>query len=109
MAYDESLYLSIKDAVKGIPGVKEKQMFGSVAFLKDGNMFCGPIDSRLMVRVGKDAYEDALKEPHVSKMDFTGQELRGFIYIEPEGLKSQTDVKRWIEKGLRFVNTLPSK
>jgi TfoX/Sxy family transcriptional regulator of competence genes len=109
MAYDESLYLSIKDVLKGIPGVEEKKMFGSVAFLKDGNMFCGPIDSRLMVRVGKEAYENALKEPHVTKMDFTGRELKGFIYVKLEGLVTQNDVRKWIRKGLNFVETLPRK
>jgi hypothetical protein len=55
------------------PEVTEKKMFGGVAFLLDGKMFCGVVKDELMVRVGPDAFEAALAEKHVRPMDFTGR------------------------------------
>lgn len=109
MGYDESLYMCIKECVKALPDVTERKMFGGVAFMYKGNMFCGPTDSRLMVRVGKERYEDMLKKEHVREMDFTGRPLKGFVYVDSEALKSQDAVCKWIDEGLEFVKTLPSK
>ncbi len=39
----------------------------------------------LMVRVGADSHEQALREPHVQPMLLAGRALSGFICIEPEG------------------------
>lgn len=45
-------------------------MFGELIFLLCGKMCCGIVGDRLMVRVGPDAYDDALEEPLVAAMDF---------------------------------------
>ena len=38
------------------PNIREQKMFGSVAFMLDGNMPCGPVKGGgLLARVGKDA------------------------------------------------------
>ena len=37
-----------------------------------------------MVRVGPDAYDDALEEPFVATMDFTGRPLKGMVYVDGE-------------------------
>jgi len=60
-------------------------MFGGLAFLLDGKMFCGVIKDNLMARVGPDDYEQAIREPHARPMDFTGRPLTGFVYVGPKG------------------------
>jgi len=60
MAYDEELAARIRAIVGRRSGVSEKKMFGGLAFLVRGNMFCGVVGSDLMMRVGPDAYEAAL-------------------------------------------------
>ncbi len=47
-----------------------------------GNMCVGVVNEELMVRVGPNAYEEALAQPHARKMDFTGKPMKGFVYVK---------------------------
>ena len=109
MAFDEQLDRRISRIVRRRKGVTTKKMFGGVAFLSWGNMFCGVVGEDFMVRVGPDGYEEALSEPHVREMDFTGRPMKGMIYVSPRGTRSDDDLQTWIEKGLAFARSLPRK
>ena len=50
----------VRRAVAGRTDVTEKKMFGGLAFLLNGMMFCGSVKNDLMVRVGPGQYEEAL-------------------------------------------------
>ena len=54
MAYDEGLAERLRDSFAATRGVSEKKMFGGIAFILNGNMYCGIVDETLMVRVGPD-------------------------------------------------------
>ena len=84
-------------------------MFGSLGFMVHGHMACGVINEQLMVRVGKENYQDALRKPFVREMDFTGRALTGFVYIEPEGFESDEELESWVRLSVEFVLTLPAK
>ena len=110
MAIDEQLAARVKAALGGEKGITEKKMFGGLCLLRRGNMLCG-VDNRgnLMLRVGPEQYESALKLEHAREMDFTGKPLRGMIYVEPEGFESEAALKTWLTMALKFTATLPAK
>ncbi|TNE49321.1 MAG: TfoX family protein [Deltaproteobacteria bacterium] len=109
MAFDEGLAQRVREVLADHAGVTEKKMFGGLAFMVDRHMCCGIIQSELMVRVGKEAYEDALAQPHAREMDFTGRSLKGMVYVGEEGLTEDSDIQNWVQRGLNFVETLPPK
>ena len=109
MAYDEQLSERVRGFLSPFPKVTERRMFGGLAFLLQGNMCCGVVGEKLMVRVGRESYEAALREPHAREMDFTGRPLRGFIYVAEEGVVSQGDLRAWVERGARYAESLPAK
>lgn len=110
MAYDEKLALKVRTALQGKRGIKEQKMFGGLCFLHNGNMLCGvDKEHKLMVRVGPEQYEKALKIKHAREMDFTGKPLKGLVYVAAEGYRTKTMLAKWIDMGLRFTNTLPAK
>jgi len=109
MAYDEGLAQRIREVLQEQQNVVEKKMFGGIAFMVNGNMCCGVVKDTLMARVGPDAYESALAQPHAREMDFTGKSMKGMIYVDPEGLKTEEELKTWVERALEFVLTLPVK
>lgn len=39
-------------------------------------------------------------------MDFTGRPLKGYVYIAPAGLRTEKQLRRWIEQALAFVATV---
>ncbi|RJQ20228.1 TfoX family protein [Candidatus Woesearchaeota archaeon] len=106
MAYDEKLAERIRKAVKSLRGIDEKKMFGGIAFLLHGKMFVGITKDELLARVGPENNEPALKKPHTRPMDFTGKPMKGFIYVAPAGIKTDKQLKSWIEMAKTFVQTL---
>ena len=106
MAYDEKLADRIRRAIGPRDDVTEKKMFGGVAFLLDGKMFCGIVKDDLMVRVGPLRYEAALAEPNVRPMDFTGRPMNGYVYVGPGGSRTVRAIAKWVEQGAAFVAAL---
>ncbi|MEW6683381.1 MAG: TfoX/Sxy family protein [Nitrospirota bacterium] len=106
MAYDELLAERVRRVVGPRPDVTEKKMFGGVAFLLKGKMFCGIIKHDLVARIGPERYEAALGEAHVRPMDFTGRPMRGYVFVGPGGSRTEKAVKKWVERGTTFVATL---
>jgi TfoX-like protein len=72
-------------------------------------MCCGVVGDELMIRVGPEAYEAALKEKHAREMDFTSKPLRGMVYVAASGLTSAKQLGKWVERGLNFAINLPEK
>jgi hypothetical protein len=73
----------------------------------DGKMFAGLASGDLMLRLGPD-YEAALTEPHVREMDFTGRPMRGYVYVAPAGFATDEELRRWLERAMTFVATVPA-
>ena len=96
-------------ATAAIPGISERKMFGGLCFLHDGNMCFGIVGRELMVRVGADAYEECLAEPHAREMDFTGRSMRGMVYVGEAGISEDEDLEAWMARGMDFARSLPPK
>lgn len=109
MPHDERLAERIRDVFRNRRGLSERKMFGGVAFLLRGNMICGVIGRDLMVRVGKDAYAEALGRRHVREMDFTGRPLAGLVTVTAPGLRTARQLEAWLERGLAYARGLPPK
>ena len=109
MPYDEGLAQRICDALDERPDIAEKRMFGGLAFLLGGRMCVGVVGEELMVRVGPEGYDAAIREPHARKMDFTGRPMKGFFYVACADFESDAELRRWVNRGIRFAASLPAK
>jgi hypothetical protein len=76
VAYDEDLADRVRAVLPPVEAVTERQMFGGLAFMLGGHMFCGVVRDTLMVRLGLEGADRALNQPHVRPMDFTGRPAR---------------------------------
>jgi TfoX/Sxy family transcriptional regulator of competence genes len=109
VAFSESLAARTRDALASIRGITEKKMFGGVGFLLNGNLLVGVWQHSLIVRLGLEEGEAALREPYVNEFDITGRPMKGWVMVEPEGIEDDRQLKAWIERATRFVGTLPRK
>ena len=85
MAYNEELAERIRAIVGERPDLTERKMFGGLAFMLNGNMFCGITRDDLMVRVGPDALRGGAASPGARLMDFTGRPMKGMAFVGREG------------------------
>lgn len=107
---DRELQLDRIRTLFGTDNMVEKRMFGGNAFMFQGNMAVGLMGSgELMVRVGPDAYEDALSMDHAREMDFTGRSMRGYVYVDPPGWNTDEALDAWVQRGKEFAGSLPPK
>jgi TfoX/Sxy family transcriptional regulator of competence genes len=92
-----------------VPDVSERRMFGGLAFLVGGHMACGIVGNDLMLRLGEAGADAALDRPHVRPMDFTGRPIRTMVYIAGDGIVADSALRRWVERAVEYVRTLPPK
>ena len=109
MAYDERLAERVRDLVKGAGGIEEKKMFGGLTFMVHGHMSCGVAKGELMVRVGPDLMEAALREPHTRPCDFTGRPMKNLVLVAAPGFASDAALTKLVGMAVEFVSTLPPK
>ncbi len=109
MAYNQVLSQRIADVLGPIEGLEIKKMFGGVCYLLHGNMLCGVVDERMIVRSGKERQAQALEQPHTRPFDYTGKAMAGWLMVEPAGLQDEAELADWVQVCLEFVRTLPPK
>src|ERR1051325_10831443 len=108
MAYDLKLGERIRDLLGSRKGLTEKEMFGGLAFLRDGKMFVGIIKDELMARVGKDAHAAWVNRKGARTMDFTKRPMVGYIQVRPEGIVGAA-LKPWVDFCWGHIATVQKK
>ena len=113
MAYDTELAERIRELLACLRpegGVEEKRMFGGLAFLINGNMSAAVSkQGGVMVRVPPDDTEKLLARAHVNPMVMAGREVRGWIRVEPDGVKTKRQLTDWVSRGADYARGLPPK
>jgi hypothetical protein len=107
MAYDQSIAGRVSRLLSRRKIKYEaKSMMGGLCFMVAGKMCVGIEKDQLMARIGPDAYDRALKRKGCRPMDFTGRPMRGFVFIEPNGLKTAADFRFWMDLALAYNQTI---
>jgi hypothetical protein len=109
MAHDEATAARVRRILSARPDVVEKRMVGGMSFNAGGSMCCGVTGSALMVRVGRDAREWALGQPHVRPMEMAGRRLAGFVLVDAEGIRTDAALATWVQRGVDFASSLAKK
>ena len=109
MPYNEHTETRIKKIISSWKNTDQKNMFGGVCHLLNGNMFCGVYKDSPILRLGEEKGNKALALPHVSPFDITGKPMKGWVMVEQEGFKTDYDLASWLNQAKEFVNTLPPK
>lgn len=109
MAFDPTLAARIRKRLGKDARLIEKQMFGGLAFLLNGNMCCGVYGKEMIVRLDPDATGRALRSPGAHPFALTGRPMKGWILVGPAGLKSAAALGKWVRAGLDYAGSLPPK
>jgi hypothetical protein len=83
--------------------------FRAVGFLLNGNRPVGVRTDSLIVRLGEQPGEEALKEPPVSEFAITRGSMSGRVQTAPEGIEDDDQWSGWVQKAVKVVGKLPAK
>lgn len=110
MAYDMDLPDRLRAVLAGEDGLTEKQMFGGFAFLVNGNMAVSA-SSRggLMLRVDARETDSLVLEDGVTRFEMRGRAMKGWLHVDPDSVATEEMLGRWVDVGMRYARSLPSK
>src|SRR4051812_9764562 len=114
MAYDEDLADRIRVAIGNavdVDGlVTEQKMFGGLAFLLGGNMAVAASgQGGVLVHVAPDESDKLVAKTDARLMEMRGREMRGWLRVDAEHLRTKRQLARWVELGTAYARSLPAK
>jgi hypothetical protein len=108
--YDEDLANRIRELITDEPSVTEQRMFGGLAFLVGGNMSVAASgQGGLMVRVDPESTDTLVAKPHVRPFEMRGRPMRGWLRVDPEGVRTRRQLEPWVRRGVAYARSLPAK
>lgn len=104
MAYDTKLADRIRAYLVDFPQlkVKEKKMFGGLAFLVNGKMCVNVSGENLMCRFDPNMQEVVAGKKGFQTMIMKGREYKGYCYISADGIKTKKTFEYFINLCLDF-------
>jgi TfoX/Sxy family transcriptional regulator of competence genes len=110
MPYDEDLANRVRELIASEAGLTEQKMFGGLAFLINGHMSVGVSgQGGLMVRVDPAETDTLVAKPHARPFEMRGREMRGWLRVDAEGVRTKRQLEPWVRRGVTFARSLPPK
>lgn len=102
MAYNEELADKIRNVLVHLPYVKEKKMFGGLAFMVDDKMCITVGADRMMCRIDPALHEQLIERKGCRTVVMKGREYKGFVHVDESSIKNKEDFNFWIKLALDY-------
>jgi TfoX/Sxy family transcriptional regulator of competence genes len=110
VAYDEELAERIRQLIAGEPDLSEQKMFGGLAFLIGGNMaIAASGQGGVLVRVDPAESDTLVATTSARLMEMRGREMKGWLRVELDDVRTESELARWVELGTGYARSLPAK
>jgi TfoX/Sxy family transcriptional regulator of competence genes len=110
MAYDEDLANRIRELVGGESELTEQKMFGGLAFLIGGNMAVAASgQGGVLVRVDPAQSDALVATTNAQLMEMGGRRMQGWLRVDPEDVRSNRQLAKWVKLGTTYARSLPTK
>ena len=110
MAYDQDLAGRVRELIAAESGVSEQPMFGGLAFLIGGHMSVAVSgQGGLLLHVDRDQTDVLLARPHAAPMVMRGRQMKGWVRVGADGVRTKRQLERWVERGVAYAKSLPPK
>src|SRR6187549_3514111 len=109
MAYDEALAGRIRELLADENGLEEKQMFGGLAFLLNGNMAVAASgQGGLLARVDPAESDALVASTPAELMVMGGRSMNGWLRLDSTDVEGG-ELGAWVARSLAFARSLPAK
>jgi TfoX/Sxy family transcriptional regulator of competence genes len=110
MAYDPAIAERIRTTIANEGAVRERKMFGGLAFLLNGNLAVSAYkDGGLMIRCAGEDWQMLCSEEGARPMLRKGEPVSGWVLIAADAVRDQQSLAKWVERGLAHAEAQPPK
>jgi TfoX/Sxy family transcriptional regulator of competence genes len=102
MTYNQSIANKIRERLADLPNITEKDMMGGIAFMLNDKMCVGVIKDEMMCRIDPLKFEEAIEQRGCRPMDFTGRVMKGWIFVDHDGMRNADEFEHWIRLSLAY-------
>lgn len=86
----------------------QKKMFGGLAFMIDDKLCICVSGIRLMCRFAPEMTETLSQRNGYVPMVMRGKEMKGYCYVNPEGIDTEIDFAFWMDLCIHYNNSAKS-
>ncbi|MCL3819588.1 TfoX/Sxy family protein [Aeromicrobium wangtongii] len=111
MAYDQALAGRIRAAVEAAAGAldcREISMFGGLCWTVNGHMAVGAVGDDLMVHVGTDGLDEALRQG-ARRATMGERTMGGVVLVAAADLPTPATLDGWVEPAVQRARAKPPK
>ena len=87
----------------------EKKMMGGTTFMVDDKMCFGTFKGGVLCRIAPEERDELLNRSGAEVIHQGGREMRGYVYVQPDGYETDQELEFWIAKCLAFNPMAKSK
>ncbi|HEY1773718.1 MAG TPA: TfoX/Sxy family protein [Gammaproteobacteria bacterium] len=110
MASDPRTLERVRRILSRQQGVIEKHMVGgSLGLMVKGKLCVSVGLDRILVRVDRESRLKLLKKLGARPMKMGGKTLQGFLFVDPPGYRTESQLKSWIQQSLDAISALSQK
>ena len=106
----QSLVEAFGEAVRPLPGIEARKMFGCPCTFFNGNMFAGVFADRVFFRLSPSEREAFLTLPGAAVFEpMAGRPMREYVQTSEAMAAAPAEWTSWLDKALAYAATLPPK
>lgn len=98
----ETLVDRVRAALASVADVKEKKMFGSIAFMVRSKMCINARPDRIMCRIDPALHDATVKRKGCKGVIMKGRLYRGYVYLDAEAVRTERALKDWVDLALDY-------
>jgi len=110
VAYDEDLADRIREIIGAERRLREKKMFGGLAFLVGGNMaIAASGQGGVLVRVDPEKADHLIDTTKAEVAVMRNRPMSGWLRVAPDDIVTKRQLTKWVNLGLSCARNLPEK
>lgn len=106
----EQLVRAFEDAIRFVPNITQRKMFGYPAAFVGGYLFAGLFENSMVLKLPAESRSTLLKLPGAARFEpVPGRTMGEFVVVPPSVVKNRVRLKPWLEAAYVYVKSFPPK
>ena len=106
MTSQENILVIVRSALAFPPIVREKKMFGKLAFMVNDKLCIAVGKEEIMCRIDPCLHATLINKKECQPVTMKGREMKGYVYIKNTYLQEEKEIQYWMDLCLEYNKTI---